>query len=525
MGIASLFRRKSLSQLIEEAGDPNIEHGHGLKRQLNALSLTMLGVGGVIGAGIFTITGQAAANHAGPGIVFSFLIGAVLCALAGLCYAELSAMIPIAGSAYAYTYATMGELIAWIIGWDLCLEYAVGATTVAVGWSGYLHSLLTETLHVPMPDVVHQLFKCPWDEITLPDGRRLPGIFNVPATLITVAASAILYRGIREAGWVNTAIVVLKVTVIVVFIAVGIGVVSSDLLFVNPSATGVLSMVPEREVIAATADVAASSRYGWGLGGVMTGASVVFFAYIGFDAVSTAAQETKNPARDLPIGILGTLVVCTLLYVLVAMVLTGVVPYRELAVDAPIALGIDRIVELRGWSPSAELALTLAVKTAAIAGLTSVIIVLLYGQTRVFYAVAKDGLLPWFDATHARFHTPHVATIITGAVTCLLAGSLPMNKLAELTSIGTLLAFLLVCLGVPILRSMQPDVPRPFKLRLPYVIGPVGALACLAVMVTLPADTWFRLLAWLVVGFVIYFAYGRKHARTAKIPIDAPLDM
>lgn len=520
--IRSLVRRKTLAQLSEEAGDPNIEHGHGLKRQLSALNLTMLGVGGIIGAGIFTITGGAAAKFAGPGVVFSFLIGAVLCTLAGLCYAELAAMIPIAGSAYAYTYATMGELVAWIIGWDLCLEYAVGAITVAVGWSGYVHSLMSETLGIPMPDIVHRLFKCPWDLVTLPDGRQLPGLFNVPATLITILASAILYRGMREAGWVNTAIVIVKVTVIVVFIAVGIGVVSSDNLFVNPHATGLMAMVPERITEASFMGHENFTHYGWLENGVLTGASVVFFAYIGFDAVSTAAQETKNPTRDLPIGILGSLVICTILYVLVVVVLTGVVNYRELAVDAPIAVGIDRIVELRGWPTGVSRALTLAVKTAAIAGLTSVIIVLLYGQTRVFYAVSRDGLLPWFDRTHPRFHTPHVATTVTCAIACVAAGVLPMDLLGELTSIGTLLAFLLVCLGVPILRYTQPEVPRPFRLRAPYLVGPLGAAACAYVMYGLPIDTWLRLLVWLLLGFIIYFVYGRKHARITQYVPSSP---
>lgn len=505
-----LFRKKSLESVVEEAGDPNVEHGHGgLARKLDAIHLVMLGIGAIIGAGIFSLTGAAAANYAGPGIVFSFVVGGVLCALAGFCYAELAAMIPIAGSAYAYSYTTMGEIIAWIIGWDLVLEYAFGAVTVSAAWSGYLYSLFHKTLGVEFPELLIRLTKGPFEQVELANGAHVAGLFNLPATLISILAAAILYRGIQESAWVNNLIVVVKVVIVVAFIALGVGVISADNLIVNPQAPGLAALVPPQAM------VDGHLRFGWLNGGVLTGAGVVFFAYIGFDAVSTAAQETRNPQRDLPIGILGSLVVCTLLYILVALVLTGVVNYRELGVPDPIAVGIDRIVELRGWSAGARGTFTFAVKLGALAGLTSVILVLMLGQTRIFYAMSRDGLLPWFSATHPRFHTPHVATVVTGTFVAAAGGLLPMSLVGELVSIGTLLAFVLVCIGVPLLRLSAPDVPRPFRLRAPFVVGPLGAIACGWVMTGLPLDTWIRLLVWLVIGFVVYFAYGREHSRLA----------
>ena len=509
----NLFAKKDLHQLLADASDETITApghggtGHGLARTLTAFQLTMLGIGAIIGAGIFSLTGTAAANYAGPGIVFSFVIGGVLCAFAGLCYAEMASMIPVAGSAYAYSYATMGELVAWIIGWDLVLEYAFGSVTVAAAWSGYVYSLLHKTLGIDFPDVVVRLTKGPWEQVTLNSGEKVFGLWNVPATIVVLGVSAILYRGIKESAFINNIIVVVKVAIVLSFIGLGIGVISTDNLFVNHSVSGLAQLVP------AATEVAGNVRYGWMNGGVLTGAGVVFFAYIGFDAVSTTAQEAKNPTRDIPIGILASLVICTILYILVAIVLTGVVPYKELGVPDPIAVGIDRIVELRGWSTGAKKFFTFGVKFGAISGLTSVILVMMMGQTRVFYAMAKDGLLPWFSATHPRYQTPHIATIVTGIFVALCGGVMPMSLVGELVSIGTLLAFVLVCLGVPILRHTSPNVPRPFRVPGALFVGLAGAASCLWVMTGLPHDTWIRLIVWLIIGFAIYFGYGRHHSK------------
>jgi len=518
--LASLFRKKDLTRVIAEAGDPNLAEGEvaevgGLKRHLTGWHLVALGVGAIIGAGIFSLTGTAAAQHAGPGIVYSFILAGVLCAFAGFCYAELASMIPVAGSAYAYSYTTMGELIAWIIGWDLILEYTFGAVTVSIAWSGYLYSLLHESLGIELPVELLRLTAGPFETVELPNGAEVPGIVNVPAVFIALTLAAVLYRGIRESAWINNLIVVVKVAIVLAFVALGIGVIQMDNLIVNPDAVGPGALVPQ------VVTDASGSHYGWGIGGVLTGAGVVFFAYIGFDAVSTAAQETKNPSKDMPMGILGSLVVCTILYVLVALVLSGAVPYAELDVPDPIAVGIDRIVELRGWSPFAQSSFTFAIKLGALAGLTSVILVLLLAQTRVFYAMSRDGLLPWFRDTHPRFHTPHRATVVTGIFVASCAAFMPISLVGELVSIGTLLAFVLVCLGVPILRRTNPDTPRPFKVKAPWVVGITGALTCLALMIGLPLDTWLRMIVWLAIGFVIYFTYGRHHSVLAKEAAEA----
>ncbi|MCB9596264.1 MAG: amino acid permease [Sandaracinaceae bacterium] len=513
--LATLFRRKDLDRVIREAGDPNRADGHaidsgGLKRHLGAYHLVALGVGAIIGAGIFSLTGTAAAEYAGPGIVYSFVLAGTLCAFAGFCYAELASMIPVAGSAYAYSYTTMGEIIAWIIGWDLILEYTFGAVTVSIAWSGYLYSLLHNSLGIDLPVELLRLTKGPFETVELPNGATAPGIVNLPAVLIGLVLAAVLYRGIRESAWVNNLIVVVKVSIVLAFIALGIGVIQMDNLIADPTVTGPAALVPPARLVEGV------SHYGWGLGGVLTGAGVVFFAYIGFDAVSTTAQETKNPAKDLPIGILGSLVVCTILYVLVAVVLSGVVPYRELGVSDPIAVGIDRIVELRQWPATARSAFTFSVKLGALAGLTSVILVLLMAQARVFYAMSRDGLLPWFKDTHPKFHTPHRATIVTGVFVATCASVMPISLVGELVSIGTLLAFVLVCLGVPILRYTNPDTPRPFRVKAPWVVGGLGAATCLLLMIGLPWDTWLRMIIWLIIGFVIYFGYGRTHSALAR---------
>ena len=381
---------------------------------------------------------------------------------------------------------------------------------MSIAWSGYLYSLLHSSMGIELPYELLLLTKGPFETVTLADGTETTGLVNVPAMCVGLFLMVVLYRGIREASWVNNLIVILKVAIVLIFVALGIGVIQATNLIADPTAVGPAALVPPREL------VESSNHYGWGFGGVLTGAGVVFFAYIGFDAVSTTAQEAKNPKRDLPIGILGSLVVCTILYVLVALVLSGVVPYRELAVSDPIAVGIDRIVELRHWAPAARHTFTFAVKLGALAGLTSVILVLILAQSRIFYAMSRDGLLPWFADTHPRYHTPHRATVVTGVVVGACAAFMPITLVAEFVSIGTLLAFVLVCLGVPILRYTNPDQPRPFKVKAPWLVGGLGAITCVGLMAGLPFDTWMRLLVWLAIGFVIYFSYGRFHSVLGK---------
>ena len=510
--MAGLFLKKDLTRLIAEAGDPNVGeevHAGGLKRTLGAFNLTMLGIGAIIGAGIFSLTGSAAAHYAGPAIVYSFVLGGILCAFAGLCYAEMSAMVPVSGSAYAYAYATMGELVAWIIGWDLILEYAFGAVVVSEAWSGYLYSLLHKTLGIEFGDTLIRFTHGPWETVTLSNHAEVSGLWNVPATFIALFLSGVLYRGTRESAALNNLIVVVKVSIVLVFIMLGWSVVDRANWIGNPDASGLASFVPPRMEIHETGRT--TMAFGWP--GVLTGAGVVFFAYIGFDAVSTTAQECKNPKRDLPIGILASLVICTTLYILMALVMTGVVPYRELGVPDPVAVGIDRIVDLHHWSTAAKKTFTFAVKLGALAGLTSVILVMLLGQTRIFYAMARDGLLPWFDQVHPKYGTPHVATMVTGTFVALCAGVMPISLVGELVSIGTLLAFVLVCVGIPILRRTSPGTPRPFKTPAYPVVSVLGALACLWVMTGLPRDTWLRLVVWLVIGFAVYFGYGRAHSK------------
>jgi APA family basic amino acid/polyamine antiporter len=508
----SLWATKSVAVLRAEASEVG---AHSLKRTLGPLNLTTLGIGAIVGAGIFVLTGQAAALHAGPAVPVSMVLVGIACAFAGLCYAEMAAMIPVAGSAYAYSYATMGEFIAWIIGWDLVLEYAFGAVTVSAAWSGYLYSILHKTLGIGFSDTFIRFTKGPWEMVTLGDGTQAAGYWNLPASFIALAVAAVLYKGIKESARVNNVIVVVKVTIVVVFIVLGIAMIDGANLQVNAAGTALTSLVPPQEVVNGV------NRYGWLNGGVLTGAGVVFFAYIGFDAVSTTAQEAKNPKRDLPIGIMGSLVICTILYILVALVLTGVVPYKQLGVPDPIAVGIDKIVALRGWSPAAQKIFTFVIKLGAISGLTSVILVMMMGQTRIFYAMSKDGLLPWFGTAHPKFGTPHVATVMTGIFVAICGGVMPMSLVGELVSIGTLLAFVLVCIGVPLLRVANPGIERPFKVPGGMVgawaIGLLGAGSCAWVMSGLPKDTWLRLIIWLVIGFAIYFGYGRQHSKLRNV--------
>jgi len=500
----NMFLTKPLGDLLQEAKD----NKSGLKKTLTGLNLTTLGIGAIIGAGIFVLTGQAAAQYAGPGIVISFIISGVACAFAGLCYAEFASMIPISGSAYTYSYATLGEFLAWIIGWDLILEYLFAASTVSVGWSGYVVSFLKDfgvfiptALTAATGSVLVEVPKLGWQQLTenLSTGLLAQGInvdtlphvtaiINLPAMFIIAALTLLLIVGIRESANFNNIMVMVKVAVIILFIAIGIAFVQAGNWhpFI-PKNTGVWG------------------HFGWS--GILRGAGVIFFAYIGFDAVSTAAQEAKNPQRDMPIGILGSLSISTVLYILVAIVLTGIVSYTTLNVSDPVAVGVNAMGEGMFW-------LRPIVKIAAIAGLSSVILVMLMGQPRIFYSMSKDGLLPpVFSKVHPKFKTPYISTLLTGCVAIVLAGILPISILGELVSIGTLLAFAIVCISIVVLRKTRPDIERPF--RTPFVpwIPLLGALICLVQMAALPLDTWLRLIIWMAIGFIIYFSYSYRHSK------------
>ena len=479
-----LFVKKNINQLQQEAEGANNQ----LSRHLTASNLVMLGVGGVIGAGIFVLTGTAAAMHAGPGISISFILSAFGCLLAGLCYAEFASMISISGSAYTYGYATMGELVAWIIGWDLVLEYLFGASTVAVGWSGYVVSFLAD-FGIHLPAAI-----CQGPFAYGPDGWYMTGaIINFPAVFIVVATTTLLVIGIKESAKFNNIIVLIKVIVILLFVGFGIS-------YINPG--NWQPFIPE--------NTGTWGEFGWS--GVLAGAAVVFFAYVGFDAVSTTSQEAINPKRDMPIGILGTLLICTILHVAVGLVLTGVVNYKELNVAAPIAGAIENAGQRLFW-------LRPIVKIGAIAGLSSVVLVLLLGQSRVFYTMAKDGLL-WgnLSKTHSKFKTPHITTIIIGIAAGILAGLFPIDMLGHMVSIGTLLAFVIVCIGIVILRKKEPDAPRAFKTPWVPFVPILGAVCCLALMASLPLDAWIRLISWMAIGLVIYFLYGCRHSHARKMP-------
>ena len=501
-GLASLTATKSIEQLAAEAAATS---DHSLKRVLGPSRLVMLGIGDIIGAGIFVLTGLAAAEYGGPAIVVSFILAATACAFAGLCYSEFAAMIPVSGSAYSYAYVTLGEFVAWLIGCALTLEFLVGPATVAVGWSGYVMSFLRDlgmslppALTAPPGTLLVETAPRHW-EVLANVSQRLAAqgidpstlahetaVFNLLAGAIVLVMTAILVVGIQESANVNAILVVIKVTVIVVFIVSGLAYVHAGNWrpFIPPN----------------TGEV---GRYGWS--GILRGAGVVFFAYMGFDSVATAAQEAKNPQRDLPIGILGSLAGCAVLYIMFALVLTGVVRFSELNVPDPMSVGIDTM-GLRWLSP--------LIKLGAIAGLTSVILVGLLAQSRIFFTMSRDGLLPpWVATIHPRFRTPYVITIVTGLLMALLAAVTPIAVLAELASMGTLFIFVVVCAGIIVLRRTQPDLPRPFRTPFSPVVPALGVASCGYLMYGLPGDTWLRLLAWMGGGVAIYFIYSRRHSK------------
>ncbi|HEV2387241.1 MAG TPA: amino acid permease [Candidatus Acidoferrales bacterium] len=497
---ASLFARKDLQSLLREAEGESA----GLKRALGPFNLVTLGIGAIIGTGIFVLTGPVAAENAGPAIVLSFVIAAIACAFAGLCYAEFASLIPIAGSAYSYSYTTLGEIVAWIIGWALVLEYAFGAATVAVGWSGYINSFLQDFgIHIPptltaAPGTTIVQIHGRWERLGSLAGvntANLPSVvshFDLIACFGIALVTVILVIGIRESANVNTAIVVVKVAVLLVFVGIVLEFLSAR--HWAPAAANWHPFLPP--------NAGAFGEFGWS--GVMRGAGIIFFAYIGFDAVSTAAQEARHPQRDMPIGILGSLVICTILYILVGAVLTALVPYHLLNVPDPLALGVDRTG--RAWG-------SFLVKVGAICGLSSTMLVMLLGQSRIFFTMSHDGLFwKWAGKVHKRFHTPYLSSIIIGGVVAVLAASLPITTLDELVSIGTLFAFTVVCAGVWILRVREPDLERPFKTPWVPAVPILGMAVSLVLMFSLHRLTWEVFLIWLVFGLFIYTLYSRKHS-------------
>ena len=494
-----------MSMLNQEAAE---EGEHTLKRSLGALNLITLGIGAVIGAGIFVLTGQAAALHAGPAVALSFVLAGFTCAFAGLCYAEFASIIPIAGSAYTYGYATLGELVAWIIGWDLCLEYAFGAATVASGWAGYFNSLLQQ-LHIYIPPQLTATTGTPlvfyqqqWLPVmSLPPGvsdAGLPhatGFFNLIAVCIVLVITTILVIGIKESANFNSAIVLVKLGIVGVFLVVG-----GLFLMQHPhvAATNWHPFIPPAD---------GHGNFGWG--GIPTAAASIFFAYIGFDAVSTAAQEAKNPQRDMPIGILGSLVVCTILYILVSLVLTGLVSYKTLNVAAPVALAMDATGV--SWG-------SLLVKIGAVFGLATVMLVMLLGQSRVFYSMSKDGLFwKWASDIHPKFRTPWITTIVFGAFAAIMPAFLPIDNLSQLVNIGTLLAFTIVSAGVWVLRVRHPEMERPFRTPLVPLVPILGIVSALYLMTRLARITWIVMIVWLLIGLVIYFTYSVKHSKVQAL--------
>jgi APA family basic amino acid/polyamine antiporter len=487
MSLRLLFARKDLPTLMREVEELPGENT--LRRALGPLNLLTLGIGAIIGAGIFVITGQAAAQFAGPAIVISFVLAGTACGFAGLCYAEFASMIPIAGSAYTYSYATLGELVAWIIGWDLILEYAFGAATVAVGWSGHLRAFVRD-LGWSLPAVPTSDF--------IMFGIPMHLKYDYVGFLVIMVITTILVIGIKESANFTTAIVILKVAVVCMFIALATVFLASHSWQPNHWHPFIPPNTGER------------GHYGWS--GILRGAGVVFFAYIGFDAVSTAAQEAKNPKKDMPLGILGSLVICTVLYILVSGLLTRLVPYAELNVPDPVVVGI----RLAGqqWA-------TFLVELGALAGLATVMLVMLLGQSRVFYSMSRDGLLwPWASKIHPRFRTPYLSSIVVGVFVAVLATLVPLNILDEMTSVGTLLAFVLVSLGVWVMRRTHPELKRPFRTPLVPLVPILSILFCSLLIVSLSGWTLLRLIVWLIIGLAIYFSYGRKHSKVQTLLVS-----
>ncbi|PWA04290.1 amino acid permease [Flavobacterium psychrotolerans] len=489
----SIWKRKPLEQLLAEAS----ESEKGLKRTLTAWSLIALGIGAIIGAGLFVRTAMAASQNAGPSVTIAFIVAAIGCALAGLCYAELSSSIPISGSAYTYTYATMGEFLAWIIGWDLILEYAVGAATVGIAWSEYLNNLLVNVLHIsPIP---YEFSHSPFQKMTDPVTQVVThGMINLPALFIVGIISLLLIKGIQESAFVNGIIVVVKVIIVVLIIVIGWN-------FVNPA--NHTPYIPPSSIF--TDEHGIGHNFG-GFWGIIGAAGTVFFAFIGFDAVSTAAQETKNPKRNMPIGILGSLAVCTILYILFAHVLTGVATvedFRTGGKEASVAFAINKYMIGYAW-------LGQLVTVAILAGFSSVILVMLLGQSRVFYAMGKDGLLPkMFSDLHSKFKTPYKANVAILIIVGAFAAFVPGDIVGDMTSIGTLFAFVLVCISVIILRKKEPDMVREFKTPFVPFVPLLGVAACILMMVGLGWTNWLRLFAWMAIGILIYFTYSKKNSK------------
>ncbi len=476
----SLFVKKPLSQLLAQAQGGE----HSLKKTLSSFNLVTLGIGAIIGAGLFSLTGIVAAENAGPGVVYSFVIAAVGCAFAGLCYAEFAAMIPIAGSAYTYAYTTMGEFVAWIIGWALVLEYALGAATVSISFSQYFGKFF-HNMGIELPQ---QWMHSPFESYTLADGTVMQGgNMNIIAVVIVILISLLLIKGTQESAFVNNLLVILKVSVVLLFIAIGWS-------FINP--VNHTPFVPE--------NTGSFGHFGWS--GILRGAGIVFFAFIGFDAVSTAAQEAKNPQKGMPIGILGSLAICTILYVLFSYVMTGIANYTEFKGSAaPVAIAIAKTPYV--W-------LNQTVIIAILAGYTSVMLVMLLGQSRVFYTMSKDGLLPkLFSDLHPKFATPYKCNLLFAVFVSLFAGFVPVKVVGELVSMGTLFAFVLVCIGVMLMRKTEPNAVRPFRTPLVPLVPILGILVCVAMMVSLPGLTWLNMLAWMVIGFIVYFLYSKNHSK------------
>jgi len=475
--------RKSIQALQREAADTG---AGSLKRTLNPITMIALGIGVIIGAGLFSLTGIAAANNAGPAVTLSFFIAAVGCAFSALCYAEFAAMVPVAGSAYTYAYATVGEFFAWIIGWDLVLEYSVGAATVSISWSQYLVRFLSKyNIHLPA-----QFVSSPFETVTLSNGSTVQGWINLPAVLIIIFITAILIRGTKGSALFTSIVVALKIGVVLVFIALGWNCIQADnYVPYIPTNTGVFGE--------------------FGVSGIFRGAGVVFFVFIGFDIIATMAQEAKNPQRTMPIGIIGSLVICTLLFGLFSFVMTGLANYTEFKNSAaPVAIAIEKTPYF--W-------LSQVIIMAIIIGYTSVILVDLLGQSRVFFSMSRDGLLPkLFSQVHPQFRTPYKGNMLLCVFISLFAGLVPINVVGEMTSIGTLLAFVLVCIGIIVLRKREPNLPRPFKTPWVPVVPFLGIVTCVVMMVSLPLGTWIRLFVWLAIGLAVYFFYGKKNSIAGK---------